>query len=194
MIGLKANFSNRSIFFSISIFFALLLVSCSSSGLDEEEALRLVKEAMDYPKPVYKSYVVDDDAGRPMLKFLKGKGYLTGEYKSLGVGDNVGWVETEEGDEIIKTCTKWSCELKTYQKEVSGIREVLVDEEDGTARVMYEVTSSPTSLYYELRDAKGSPPRIYYLDADSEPDNGTPTTETHEITLKKWDKGWRATE
>jgi len=184
MTKLKVHSSNYSILLVTSMLSAFLLVSCSSSGLDREEAMKLIKNAKDYPKPVYKRYNVDDDGGYPLIKFLEKRGYLTGDK-----ADNGRWIKTKKGENIIGLCSFY-CKVKTYRKEISQIREVLIDEDNGTARVTYNVTTSPTSLYNEIRSDIGSYPEIYVAMGENGPDRGKTKTETREITLKKWDKGW----
>lgn len=86
MTNLKVHSSNYSILFITAMLSVFLLISCSSSGLDREEAMKLIKNAKDYPKPVYKRYNVNDDGGYPLIKFLQKRDTLPVIRQIMGHG------------------------------------------------------------------------------------------------------------
>ena len=69
------------------------------------------------------------------------------------------------------------------QEFITGIKEVLIDEKNNTARVKYLVTSKPYEPYYTQVYAKSNEARVYNFKFGD-------VTEK-EIVLKKFDKGWR---
>ena len=174
-------------FLSFSII--LLCVSCGPH-LSNDEAKGVIAKELGYPKmisTIISFWSSKDQPGhhKEMLNHLVKSGDLiysdTRDYIKY-------YKPTDKGKAYIKSEVKETSNCITFdcayaQEFITDIKETLIDEKDSTALVKYNVKSEPFEPYYSQVYAKsreGGARNIEFGKIKEE-----------EITLKKYDKGWR---
>jgi len=212
--------SKRFLFMVLFVFFSLFLM-CESLKLTEKEAMDLIRKENGLPKPatisikfkpginnglcsefvrlVDEGYMEVDDYEMKCLR----KGELKNKIIESGLlrGSAILFSNpkiTIKGRTLIEYASfEGSGEVHfspyTLMYDVKKINEILIDSDNKIALVSYLCEYTPTDYFYILRDIdkdliENSPCSFGRTDECFR--NGFRRT-THEITLKKWDKGWR---
>jgi len=175
----------KKIIISFCIVPLLLILSCSSVKLTEEEATRLIREAKAYPMLISVTlYDIKPKTGLGLeINRLIEDGYLI-------PGNYSGHEITEKGKHLVQKCV-WNSFWKKYEIfnpfthkiDIKKISEILVDNDTKTAVVKYEIGVFPTEYFYKLIEIDRE--RIEKASKDSD------KTLEVQIRLKKWDQGWR---
>jgi len=179
--------------FFLLIGIILLIVSCGPR-LSENDAKAVIEKELEYPKTISTLINFWDWKDQPitwqaMLDYLVKNGDLVYSHTSY---NNKIYKPTAKGAVYIKSDAirvsdgnnNMSFVCAFAQEFVTGIKEVLIDEKNNTAKVKYLVTLKPYEPYYTKVYAKSNECRVYNIKLGE--------VKEKEIVLKKFDKGWRA--
>jgi hypothetical protein len=181
----KMHKSSAFLFLSI----ILLCVSCGPN-LSNDEAKEIIARELDYPKMISTSISFWNSKDQPghhkeMLNYLIKNGDLTYSHTR----DSIKYYKpTEQGKAHIKseareTSNRIQFDCAYAQEFITDIEETLIDEKDNTALVKYNVKSEPFEPYYSQVYAKSHEGGAHNIEFGK--------IKEKEITLKKYDKGWR---
>jgi len=181
-------------------FFLLLFVSCNYLKLTDEEARRLIREAKGYPmKPesITIQHVPKNSKLEQEIKRLIDEGYLT---KGKVYGKTFFLKATDKGKNLISHAIWYDesdaigdirpgfCFMPlTHKLDIKRITEILIDSDNKTALVKYEIAYIPTDYYYKL---------VVFdkVNVENISKRKNSFVKKDQIRLKKWDQGWRVME
>lgn len=170
---------------------------CGASTIDEQEALRLIREANGYPKSISTQAFNIRKESRlyAEMERLLAEGFLKDEGSS-------GFSPTEKGKELVEHAwgnrfgyghEEWSAvDFSVFRADATRIIDQRVDPQSKEVTVNYEVTISTTPYLETLRQLDqqiitNSLERSKFMS------HVVPGTSTKTAKFAKWEKGWKLT-
>jgi hypothetical protein len=172
--------------FALASLTLVLFAGCDRVSLSNQEALEIIRQQKHYPRPI--EYQTEFSGMDPGLE----KAFET--LKSNGMVEEVSMPDfmIKVGDRRNKgLLTKniiygtWTIRCNLLMAEPVSIEEILIDKQNQTARVRYVEAQKPLEPAYSL---------LYRRNNTSDPNAPKPEQFRREVSLKKWDQGWRIIE
>lgn len=169
----------------------ILTTGCAGKGLSKKEAAEIIKKEYGYPEATMWSLSIPYNSalGEEIRRQID-DGYLTppddaGNMKITDKGRL--WYGSCSYDRVANV---YLLKANLFNKELKEVDEVMNDNANGVAKVMYTVSLKPTDLYRKFREIDKEAFAI-----NEKLDKAAKAMEVVMTTrLKKWDDGWRVEE